>query len=116
LEAQDARIGVEQLVAHRERRHHGEARVADLAKLAAQAPDPRLKTLGEFQEPRLLTLFAGHAVLPAVDGDVDVAHELSPASSAAISRRVAASMSAAALVALSDTLEERSFMRNPEPV
>src|SRR5207302_1422689 len=43
--------------------------------------NPRFKTLGELQKPHLLPLLAGHPVLPSVDGDVDVIHEVSPASS-----------------------------------
>ena len=73
--------GIEQFVAHRQRRHHREACVADLAELAAQILNPRFKTLGELQKPHLLPLLAGHPVLPSVDGDVDVIHEVSPASS-----------------------------------
>ena len=41
-------VASKQFVAHRQRRHHGEARVADLAEFSAQAADPRFKTLGEF--------------------------------------------------------------------
>src|SRR6266481_8145514 len=81
FEAADAIDSVEQFVAHRQRRHHGEARIADLAELAAQILNPRFKTLGELQKPHLLPLLAGHPVLPPVDGDVDVIHEVSPASS-----------------------------------
>src|SRR3981189_3142003 len=81
LEAADAIFRVEQFVAHRQRRHHDQARVTDLAELAAQILDPRFKTLGKFQQLYLLPLLAGHPVLPAVDGDVDMAHEVSPASS-----------------------------------
>src|SRR4051812_22663053 len=72
--------GVEQFVAQRQRRHHGQTRIADLAEFAAQILDPRLKALGELQKPHLLPLLAGHPILPAVDGDVDVAHELFPVS------------------------------------
>ena len=81
FEHADAAVGVEQFIARRQRRHHGQARIADLAELAAQAFDPRFQTLGKPQQPRLLSLLAGHPVLPAVDGDIDVAHEVSPASS-----------------------------------
>src|SRR5258708_35440583 len=72
---------VENFVARRQRRHHCQARIADLAELAAQILNPRLKTLGELQKPHLLPLLAGHSVLPPVDGDIDVIHEVSPASS-----------------------------------
>ena len=81
-------VGVEQFVAHRQRRHHGEARIADLAELAAQLSDPRFQALGELQQPHLLAFLAGHAVLPAVDGDVDVAHAVSPASASSTARMV----------------------------
>src|SRR6266576_2226132 len=81
FEAADAIDSVEQFVAHRQRRHHGEARIADLAELAAQILNPRFKTLGELQKAHLLPLLAGHPVFPSVDGDDDVIHELSPASS-----------------------------------
>ena len=73
-------VGVEQFVAHGQRRHHREARIADLAEFAAQPLDPRFQALGELEQPHLLPFLAGHAVLPAVDGDVDVAHAISPAS------------------------------------
>ena len=36
LQRADALAGVEQFVAHRQRRHHGQPRIADLAELAAQ--------------------------------------------------------------------------------
>src|SRR6266446_9104092 len=81
FETADAMGGVEQFVAHRQRRHHRQPRIADFAELAAQILNPRLKTLGELQEPYLLPLLAGHPVLPPVDGAVDVVHEVSPASS-----------------------------------
>ena len=84
-------VGVEQFVADGQRRHHGEARIADLAELAAQRFDARFQALGEFEQPHFLPFLAGHAVLPAVDGDVDVAHELSPASSTARMVPIAAS-------------------------
>src|ERR1035437_10436511 len=81
FEAADAMAGIEQFVAHRQRRHHDQPRVADLAELAAQILDPRFKALGELQEPRLLPFLARHPELPAVDGDVDMIHQVSPASS-----------------------------------
>src|SRR5579871_3611147 len=81
LEIADACIGVEQLVAGGERRHHGEALVADLAEFAAELLDTRLEILGELEQAHFLPLLAGHAVLPAVDGDVDVAHSSSSSSS-----------------------------------
>src|ERR1700723_2917904 len=95
LEAVDAMAGVDQFIARRQRRHHGQARVADLAELAAQVSDPRFQALGEPEQPPLLSLFAGHAILPAVDGDVDMAHEVSPASSTARMVPIAASSRAA---------------------
>src|SRR5215475_8628897 len=85
LEIADARIGIEQLVAGRKRRHHGEALVADLAEFAAELLDARFKTLGELEETHLLSLLAGHAVLPAIDGDIDVAHSSSSSSSPSMS-------------------------------
>src|SRR6195952_3338971 len=81
FETADALLALQQLVAHRQRGHHGQPRVADLAELAPQALDPRFQALGELQQQRLLPLFASHPVLPPVDGHVDVVHEDSPASS-----------------------------------
>src|SRR5579871_2405514 len=81
LEIADARMRVEQFIAGRERRHHSETLIADLAELAAQLLDARLQALGELEQPHLLPLLAGHAILPAVDGDVDVAHSSSSSSS-----------------------------------
>src|SRR5207248_1142291 len=66
---------------NRQRRHHGEPRIADLTEFTAQGLDPRLQAFGELQQPHLLAFLAGHAVLPGVDGDVDVAHPSSPVSS-----------------------------------
>src|SRR5207237_707935 len=85
LEAADALIGVEQLIAHGKGRHHGEPCIADLAELAAQRFHPRFETFREPQQPRLLPFLTGHPVLPAVDGDVDVAHESSESCSSSTS-------------------------------
>ena len=45
-----------------------------------RTPIAQFEALGELQQPHLLPLLAGHPVLPAVDGDVDMAvdkaHEL----------------------------------------
>ena len=49
----------------------------------AEPPIRNIQALGELQRPRLLAFLAGHAVLPAVDGDIDMAHQVSPASSTA---------------------------------
>src|SRR5262249_45931828 len=86
-----AHIGIQELVADSERGHHGETRVADLAELSAQLGDPRFQGFGEFEQPHLLPLLASHAVLPAVDGDVDVAHVSPPPSSMARTLPIAAS-------------------------
>src|SRR5882757_11308327 len=80
LERTDTGGRVEQFVAHRQGRHHGEPRIADLAELATQLFDARFEVLGKLEQPHLLAFLAGHPVLPAVDGDVDVAHELPPPS------------------------------------
>src|SRR5690242_13937323 len=82
LQAANASAGIDQFVAHGERRHHGQARIADFAELPAQRFDPLLQIFGELEQPDFLSLFAGHPVLPAIDGDVDVVHSSSPASSA----------------------------------
>src|SRR6266403_2097304 len=81
LATADTLGGIKHLVAYGQRRHHDQARIADLAELAAQRADPRFKALGELQELHLLPFLAGHPVLPAVDGDIDMIHEVSPASS-----------------------------------
>src|SRR5271166_2431820 len=83
LRGAQPRTDVDQFVAHGQRRHHRQTRVADLAEFAAQGFDALLQALGELQEPDFLSFFAGHAVLPAVDGDVDMVHSSSssPASS-----------------------------------
>src|SRR3984957_9745784 len=91
LERADAVAGILQFVTDGKRRHHGQPRIANLAELAAQAVDPRLQGLGELEQPHLLPFLAGHAVLPAVDGDVDVAHGISPASSTSRMVPIAAS-------------------------
>src|SRR6266550_574221 len=111
LEAADAIDSVEQFVAHRQRRHHREARIADFAELAAQILNARFETLGELQKPHLLALLAGHPVLPSVDGDVDVIHEVSPASSTERMLPIAASsLSAISRLALSS---RRDFTSDP---
>src|SRR3569833_3818010 len=76
---------IKQLIADGERSHHGEPGIADLAELAAQIGDARFQSLCELEKPELLALLAGHAVLPAVDGDVDVAHSSASSSSASSS-------------------------------
>src|SRR5690348_15635476 len=104
FEVADARMRIEQFVAGGECGHDGQTLVADLAELAAQLLDARLQALGELEQPHLLPLLAGHAVLPAVDGDVDVAHSSSssgssscgPSASAAASPSECSSSSASA--------------------
>src|SRR5689334_10643148 len=81
LEGANAVGGVDQLVANGQRGHHGQPRIADLAEFSAQRLDACFQGLGELEQPHLLALLAGHAVLPAIDGDVDVAHPSSPVSS-----------------------------------
>src|SRR3954453_18150952 len=81
LHGPDAIAGIDQFVADGQRRHHGEPGITDLAELSAQRLNPRLQAFGELEQPHLLAFLAGHAVLPAVDGDVDVAHPSSPVSS-----------------------------------
>ena len=62
LEATDALSGIDQFVAHGERRRHGETGIADFAELAAKAFDPRLEAFGQIDELALLAFLAGHAV------------------------------------------------------
>src|SRR5882757_4207147 len=93
LQRADSLARIEQIVADRQRRHHGQPRIADLAELAAQPFDPRFQALGQLEQPHLLSLLASHAVLPAVDGDVDVAHSSSPSSSPSESSSSAFSLS-----------------------
>src|SRR4051794_11020503 len=81
LHGPDAVAGIDQFVADGQRRHYGEPGITDLAELSAQRLNPRLQAFGELEQPHLLAFLAGHAVLPAVDGDVDVAHPSSPVSS-----------------------------------
>ena len=64
--------------AGRQRRHHLEPLIADLAELATQLADPAFQIAREFQQPVFLAILAGHPVLAAVDGDVEVAHGFSP--------------------------------------
>src|ERR1700722_2245443 len=111
LEAVDAMAGVDQFIARRQRRHHGQARVADLAELAAQAADPRLETFSQLQEPRLLAGLAGHPVLPAVDGDVDMAHDVSPASST--ERMVPSAASSRSAISRLARSSRRDFTSDP---
>src|SRR5579871_3885606 len=85
LERADTLTGVLQLVAHGERRHHGEPGIADFAEAAAQLFDPGLEIFGGPQQPHLLPFLAGHAVLAAVDGDVDVVHSSSASTSSSSS-------------------------------
>ena len=57
-----------------ERRHHGQPRVADLAEILPQPLDALIEVRGERGQMVLLPVLAGHAELPAVDGDVDLRH------------------------------------------
>ena len=66
--------GFRQFVGDSERRHHGQAGVADLAEGAAQMVDALVEQLGELHQMALLPVFAGHPVLPAVDGDIHLRH------------------------------------------
>src|SRR3954466_4362889 len=88
LHGPDAIAGVDQFVADGQRRHYGEPGITDLAELSAQRLNPRLQAFGELEQPHLLAFLAGHAVLPAVDGDIDVAHSISPASASSTERMV----------------------------
>ena len=65
-----------QLVRHRQRRHHGEPGVADLAEARAQLRDAVIEIRGELQQMLLLPVLAGHAELAAVDGDVHLRHRI----------------------------------------
>src|SRR6187431_223731 len=66
--------GLRQLIGDGERRHHGQAGVADLAEGAAQMVDALVELLGELHQMALLPVFAGHPVLPAVDDDIHLGH------------------------------------------
>src|SRR3954469_1406705 len=81
LHGPDAIAGIDQFVADGQRRHHGEPGITDLAELSAQRLDPRLQAFGALEQPHLLAPLAGDAAVPAVDGDVDVAHPSAPVSS-----------------------------------
>ena len=70
-----------------ERRHHGEPGVADLAEFRAQALDPGVEVAGELHEVAFLAVLAGHAELPAVDGDADLGHCPSPERKLSSTRR-----------------------------
>jgi len=85
--------------------------IADFAELAAQTLDPRLEALCQAQKPPLLPFLAGHPVLPALDGDVDMAHQASPASSTARMVPIAASSRSAISRLVRSSL--RDFIREP---
>ena len=74
----DANAGLGQFVGDRERRHHGEPGIADLAEFRAQPADARIEIAREIHEVALLAVLAGHPELPAVDGDADLGHLLDP--------------------------------------
>ena len=57
-----------QLVGDHQRRHDGQPRVADLAKLAAQLDDALVDILGERLQMLFLPVLAGEAELAAGDG------------------------------------------------
>ena len=78
LEAAQALPGFDQLVGDRERRHHGEPHVADLAELCPQLADAAVEVAGEPDQMVLLAIIAGHAVLPSVDGDAHMSHDALP--------------------------------------
>ena len=80
LEPPQLLAGFGQLVGDRQRRHHGQPRVADLAELAAQLLDALVEVLGELLQMVFLAVLAGHAELAAVDGDVHLRHGSSSAS------------------------------------
>ncbi len=65
-----------ELVGQRQRRHHREPRVADLAEFATQAGNAPVKLARQIDQVRFLAVFAGHAELPAVDGDTHLRHEI----------------------------------------
>ena len=50
--------------------------VADLAELGAQPLDARVEVAREIDQMALLAVLAGHAELPAVDGDADLGHSI----------------------------------------
>src|ERR1044072_8367678 len=63
-----------QLVAERKRRHDDQPHVADRAEARLQLLDALIAILGEAHQMIFLALLAGQAVLPAMDGDADMAH------------------------------------------
>src|SRR5215469_12784413 len=74
LQAAQLAGSVRQLVRDRERSHHGEPGVADLAEGGAQAVDPLIEILGETLQVILLAVLAGHTELTAVDRNGDLGH------------------------------------------
>ena len=68
----DRRLG--EFVGDRDRRHHRQTRIADLAEFGAQAADAAIELAREIHQMILLTVLAGHAELPAVDGDAHLSH------------------------------------------
>ena len=89
--------------------------------LPAQLANTRFHAFGKLQEPDFLTFLAGHAILPAVDGDVDVAHSPSPVSSTArIVPIAASSFSAISRLVRSSrrVLHQRAveFVGEPRPI
>src|SRR5689334_13411168 len=63
-----------EFVTKRERRHDDQPHVADSAEARLQLLDALIEILGEASEMLFLPVLAGHAVLPAMNGDADVAH------------------------------------------
>jgi hypothetical protein len=74
LHSPELLAGFRQLVGDHQRRHDGEACIANLAELAAQRNDALVEILGELPQMILLAVFTGHAELAAVDRDIHLRH------------------------------------------
>ena len=78
LEPSQAQAHFGEFVGHHERRHHGEARIADLAEFLPQAVDANIEVARKVHQMALLAILTSHAELPPVDRDADLGHYASP--------------------------------------
>ena len=74
VEFADAGRHLGKLVGDRQRRHHGEPGVADLAEFCAQPLDADIEIACEIHQVAFLAILAGHPELPPIDGNVHLRH------------------------------------------
>ena len=88
LSLADLALRLVELVERGDACHHRQPAVADFAETALERIDLAVEGIGQHLQMRLLAFLAGHAVLAAVDLDIDLGHSRPPTSRPATCRTV----------------------------